>query len=168
MAAESDAPVDLYIVTYAGRDGAQADWSDIKRMATDKVLAFKALVLVRRDTDGKIDIKDDAHSAGGTTAMGTVGGLVVGIIFPPTLLAAGLVGAGIGAGVGGLRSHAEKRGDQGRDRGRPPARQLRDRRPLRRQMGGRDLREVAAAGRQGHQHEVDRESSEQVKAPASA
>jgi uncharacterized membrane protein len=108
MESENGAPVDLYIVTYAGREGAQSDWADIKRMAHDKVLAFDAPVLVRRGADGKIEIDDDAHAKGGATALGTAGGLLVGVIFPPSLLVSGLVGAGIGAGVGGLRSHAEK------------------------------------------------------------
>jgi uncharacterized membrane protein len=109
VASESGTPVDLYIVTYSGREGAQTDWADIKRMVKDKVLAFDALVLVSRGTDGKIEIEDDAHATGGATAVGTAGGLLVGVIFPPSLLVSGLVGAGIGAGVGGLRSHAEKR-----------------------------------------------------------
>jgi len=108
MAADGDTPVDLYIVTYSGREGAQADWADIKRMASDKVLAFKALVLVRREADGKIDIEDDAHGKGDATKIGVAGGLLVGVLFPPSLLASGLVGAGIGAGVSKLRSHAEK------------------------------------------------------------
>ena len=38
-----------------------------------------------------------------------LGGLLVGLIFPPAFLASGVVGAGIGAGVGGLLSHAEKK-----------------------------------------------------------
>ena len=40
--------------------------------------------------------------------LGAVGGLVVGLIFPPALLASGLVGAGLGAGAGSLISHHEK------------------------------------------------------------
>ena len=108
MASESGAPVDLYIVTYAGPEAAQADWDDVKRMAEQKVIAFNALVLVSRGTDGKIDIEDDAHGKGDATKIGAVGGLLVGALFPPAFLVSGLVGAGIGAGVTGLRSHSEK------------------------------------------------------------
>ena len=39
---------------------------------------------------------------------GLVGGAVVGLIFPPSLLASAAVGAGIGAGTGALISHGEK------------------------------------------------------------
>jgi uncharacterized membrane protein len=77
-------------------------------MAEDKVLAFDALVLVRRDTDGKIEIEDDAHGKGDATKIGVVGGLLVGALFPPSLLVSGLVGGGIGAAVTRLRSHSGK------------------------------------------------------------
>jgi len=73
VASESDAPVDLYIVLYSGRVGAQTDWADIKRMGREKVLAFNALVLVSRETDGNIDIEDDAHTKGASTAVGRRG-----------------------------------------------------------------------------------------------
>ena len=58
--------------------------------------------------DGKIDIKDNAHTVGHGAAWGAGIGLLIGAIFPPALLASGLVGAGVGAGTGGLISHAEK------------------------------------------------------------
>lgn len=41
-------------------------------------------------------------------AWGAVGGAVVGLIFPPALLASAAVGAGVGLGAGGLLSHGEK------------------------------------------------------------
>jgi hypothetical protein len=41
-------------------------------------------------------------------AWAAVGSAVVGLIFPPALLASAAVGAGMGAGVGGLVSRAAK------------------------------------------------------------
>ena len=49
------------------------------------------------------------HTVGHSAALGAAGGLLVGLIFPPALLASGAVGAGIGAGIGGLVSHSEKK-----------------------------------------------------------
>ena len=40
--------------------------------------------------------------------MGWVGGGVVGLIFPPALIASAAVGAGVGAIMGGLVSHGQK------------------------------------------------------------
>jgi uncharacterized membrane protein len=73
------------------------------------LIGAEALVLVSRDADGKIHGKDKVHNVGVGAALGAAGGLIVGLIFPPSLLAAGAVGAGIGAGVGGLVSHGEKK-----------------------------------------------------------
>ena len=98
--AQDDAPVDLYVAAYDDPDAAQQDWDRIKRLASEKVVRVEALVLVSRDTDGKIHVKDDAHEAGIGAVVGAVGGALVGLIFPPALLASAAVGAGIGAGAG--------------------------------------------------------------------
>ena len=108
MASGNGAPVDLYIAAYADPNAAQADWDTIKEMAKDKVITIDGLVLIDRDQDGKIDVKDDFHTVGHAAAWGAGAGLLVGVIFPPALLASGLVGAGVGAGAGKLVSHAEK------------------------------------------------------------
>jgi uncharacterized membrane protein len=109
MAPGSDSPVDLYVAAYADANAAQADWDAIKQLADDKEIVVDGLVLVRRDADGKIHEKDNAHIVGGSAILGAAGGLLVGLIFPPAFLASGVVGAGIGAGVGGLLSHHEKK-----------------------------------------------------------
>jgi len=67
-------------------------------------------VLVSRDADGKIHVKDDNHDAGRGAAIGAVGGAIVGLIFPPALLASAAVGAGIGAGTGVLADLITKHG----------------------------------------------------------
>ena len=108
MASDSDAPLDLYIAAYSDPDAAQADWDDIKGLEKDGVIKVDGLVLVTRGMDGKIDVKDDDHKVGHGAAWGAGAGLLVGLIFPPALLASGLVGAGIGAGTGKLLSAAEK------------------------------------------------------------
>ena len=108
MASETDTPLDLYIAAYSNPDAAQADWDDIKELASEKTIKVDGLVLVTRGMDGKIDIKDNAHTVGHGAAWGAGVGLLIGAIFPPALLASGVVGAGVGAGTGGLISHAEK------------------------------------------------------------
>jgi uncharacterized membrane protein len=109
MAHDSDVPVDLYIAAYADPDAAQDDWEAIQELAEQKVITVEALVLVSRDADGKVHVKDDTHAVGKGTGWGAAGGFVVGMIFPPALVAATAVGAGLGAGAGGLVSHREKK-----------------------------------------------------------
>jgi uncharacterized membrane protein len=109
MTSESDIPVDLYVAAYSDPEAAQDDWDDIRALAKDKVMTVEALVLVSRDADGKIHEQDNAHTVGIGGVLGAAGGLLVGLIFPPALLAATAVGAGLGAGTGGLVSHHEKK-----------------------------------------------------------
>lgn len=108
MAADTNAPVDLYIAAYADPDAARAAWDAIKQLATDDLIKVDGLILVSRRADGKIHVDDDFHTAAKGAAWGAVGGAVVGLIFPPALLASAAVGAGLGAGAGGLVSHAQK------------------------------------------------------------
>ena len=108
MAAGSDAPVDLYIAAYGDPDAARADWDGIKQLAKDDLIKVDGLILVSRRDDGKIHVDDDFHETRKGAAWGAVGGAVVGLIFPPALLASAAVGAGIGAGAGALVSHARK------------------------------------------------------------
>jgi uncharacterized membrane protein len=109
MASETDAPVALYIAAYSDPDAAEADWEDIKKLAKEKVITVDGLVLISRDADGKVHEKDNAHTVGIGTVLGAAGGFLVGLIFPPALLATTVVGAGVGAGTGGLVSHHEKK-----------------------------------------------------------
>lgn len=105
----NDKPVYLYVAAYSDEGAAQADWDDIKGLAKDKVITIDGLELISRGMDGKIDVKDDAHTVGHAAGWGAAGGLLVGLIFPPAFLASGVVGAGIGAGIGGLVSHHDKK-----------------------------------------------------------
>jgi uncharacterized membrane protein len=100
--------LDLYIAAYDDSAAAERDWEGIKQLAKDKVISTEALVLVHRDDKGKIHIKDNAHSVGAGAAIGAVGGALLGLIFPPALLATAAVGAGIGAGAGAAVKQLEK------------------------------------------------------------
>jgi len=105
----SDAPVDLYIATYSDPGAAQEDWDGIKQLARDGVIMVDGLVLVSRDADGKMTVKDNAHDVGKGVALGAVGGAIIGLIFPPAFLASAAVGAGIGAGAGKIVDRRQKK-----------------------------------------------------------
>jgi uncharacterized membrane protein len=107
--AEHEVPVDLYIAAYSDPSAAQEDWDTIKQLARDKVITVDGLVLVSRDAEGTIDVKDNAHDVGRGAAIGAVGGAIVGLIFPPAFLASAVVGAGIGAGTGAIVDRRQKK-----------------------------------------------------------
>ena len=108
MASTSDAPVDLYIAAYDDPSAARGDWDSIKDLAKEDLIKVDGLILVSRTDDGKIQVDDDFHETRKGAAWGAVGGAVIGLIFPPALLASTAVGAGIGAGTGALVSHGRK------------------------------------------------------------
>ena len=109
MGSDVKAPVDLYIAAYPDENAARGDWDALKQAASDDVIKVDGLVLVSRGSDGKINVEDDFHTARKGAAWGAVGGAVIGLIFPPSLLAGAAVGAGAGLGIGGLKSHREKK-----------------------------------------------------------
>ena len=148
MASENDTPVDLYIAAYADPQAAQGDWDAIKEMAKQKTITVDGLVLVSRGMDGKIDVKDNFHTVGHGAAWGAGAGLLIGLIFPPALLASGLVGAAAGAGIGGLVSHSEKGEIKDEVQDDVPPGKLRDRGAVRAALGGGHP-EGAAEGQQG-------------------
>jgi uncharacterized membrane protein len=108
MSSATEAPVDLYVATYPDPGAARGDWDTIKQLAKDDVITVDGLVLVSRGADGKINVDDDFHETRKGAKWGAVGGAVVGLIFPPALIASAAVGAGIGAGAGSLVSHGRK------------------------------------------------------------
>lgn len=96
----------LLIAAYDDEASARADFTAIKDV--DDVAVVAAVVL-SRDADGKVEVKE--HGGGlisRGTAIGAVGGLVVGLFAPPLLLS-GIVGAGIGAGVAKIAKHQEEK-----------------------------------------------------------
>ena len=99
--------VSLVVAAYGDDTSAAAeDFEAIKKMED---VAVVAAVVLDRDAAGKVNVKE--HGGGlvaAGSAVGAVGGLVVGLFAPPLLLATA-VGAGIGAGVGALtKRHEEK------------------------------------------------------------
>ena len=105
---DSDAPMDLYIAAYADADTAQTDWDALDQLESEGVVKLDGVALVTRDAEGKIEVKDTAHTTGKGAAWGAVGGAIVGLIFPPAILGAAAIGAGLGAGTGAIISHSDK------------------------------------------------------------
>src|SRR6478672_4027229 len=95
----SEAPLDLYIAAYNDPDSAQADWDGIKSLVSSGIITPLAIVLVSRDDDGKIHVKDNAHEVAVGTTLGALGGALIGLIFPPAFLASAVVGGAVGAGA---------------------------------------------------------------------
>ena len=90
----------IYIGTYPSEAAAQGDYEAVKELhALDAVGTYDAAVITK-DDDGKVHVNKDEtatrHGAWGGAAVGAV----VGLLFPPALIASAAVGGAVG-GVGG-------------------------------------------------------------------
>jgi uncharacterized membrane protein len=100
--AKDENPVALYIAAYNDENAAQGDYDALKELVKAGAIFVDVAVLVSRDGEGKLYVKENAHEVAGGTMVGAAGGLLIGLIFPPAFLASGVVGGAIGASVGKL------------------------------------------------------------------
>ena len=108
----SDAPLDLYIAGYNDPASAKADFDALKKAQRDGIVVIDGAVLISRDADGKMHVKESGdHDVFKGATIGVAGGLVVGLFAPP-LLGAMVVGGVIGGVVGKLAKHHEEKGIQ--------------------------------------------------------
>jgi uncharacterized membrane protein len=97
---------DLFVAAYADEKATADDFESIKELDD---IAVVAAVVLQRDGGGKVTVKEHGGSlVKGGTAVGAVGGLVVGLFAPP-LLAATAIGAGIGAAAGAIAQHHQEK-----------------------------------------------------------
>lgn len=99
----SDNPMFLYAGEYESVDDAKADLDGLKQLHDEQFVGtYDAAVLTKED--GKVKIVDKIEKPtqhGGWAGLAV--GAALGLIFPPSVLVSGLVGAGAGAVIGHLR-----------------------------------------------------------------
>jgi uncharacterized membrane protein len=101
----NDEPKDVLIAVYLYEDLAQKDFDAVLKLAGDKEITVEGVVLVQKDADGEVQVKETGDHLGRKGArIGGGVGLVIGLFAPP-LLAATAVGAGVGALVGKFAKH---------------------------------------------------------------
>jgi uncharacterized membrane protein len=109
MAEDVEPTQDLYVAAYNDARAAEGDWNGLKVLTYNREIVVEALALVNRDMDGKIHVKDARNEPGIGAVVGAIGGALVGLIFPPALLASAVVGTGLGAGAGSVIDRVTKR-----------------------------------------------------------
>jgi uncharacterized membrane protein len=98
------------VADFADIDDAWSGYEGLKAAEDGATVKIEGVVVVRRTEDGKLEVqKATDHSTRRGLVWGAVGGTVLGILFPPSLLAsAAVVGAG-GAAIGGLRQRHHRK-----------------------------------------------------------
>jgi uncharacterized membrane protein len=106
----SDRPVFIYAATYADRADADADYDALLALHAASLVGTYDVALIYKDDDGKVHVskheKPTQHGAWGGIAVGAL----VGVVFPPSILGAAVVGGVVG-GVGGHLRKGMSRGD---------------------------------------------------------
>ena len=91
----------LYAAAYGSLDDAKMDFEGIKLLKAEKFLGDYEAALFTKEEGGKVKIVNtDATERGWGAKVGLVTGAVIGLIFPPSILGMGALGAGVGAVLG--------------------------------------------------------------------
>lgn len=101
--AVTDGAYALLVADFDNVDAAWEAYEFLKSIEDHRTLAIEAVVVVTCDADGKLEVqKATDHSTRRGLGWGLVGGVVLGVIFPPSIIAsAAVLGAG-GAASGAL------------------------------------------------------------------
>jgi len=106
----SDRPVFIYAATYADRADALADYDSLLELHAARLVGTYDVALIVKDADGKVHVhkheKPTQHGAWGGIAVGAL----VGVLFPPSVIGAAVVGGVVG-GVGAHLRKGMSRGD---------------------------------------------------------
>jgi uncharacterized membrane protein len=100
----NDKSLFLYAGEYDAVEDAKADLELLKDLHSEKFVGTYDAAVLTKNEEGKVEIVDKIEKP---TQHGGWAGLAVGaaivLIFPPSILVSGLVGAGAGALIGHLR-----------------------------------------------------------------
>jgi uncharacterized membrane protein len=91
----------IFVAVYDSEEAAQEDYDVVKELYAAKAIGNFDAAVIRKDADGKVHVNKDETATRKGAWGGAAVGAVVGILFPPSLLAT----AGVGALAGGLGGH---------------------------------------------------------------
>jgi uncharacterized membrane protein len=100
---KSDNPMFMYVGDYESVDDAKADLEALRELHSEHVVGTYDAAVLTKDEEGNVKIVDKIEKPtqhGGWAGLAV--GAAVGLIFPPSILVSGLVGAGAGALIGHL------------------------------------------------------------------
>ncbi len=100
----------LIVAQFADMDAAKAAYYTLIDAEAKRAIDIDGVLVVNADYQGKIDVqKMTDHKTRNGFLWGAVGGVVLGIIFPPSILA-GAVGVGIAGAAVGKIGHTMAKG----------------------------------------------------------
>jgi len=103
-AAISDGAYTLFVADFNDTETAWEAYELLKEIEDGKSVEIEGVLVIKRDVGGEVEVqKATDHSTRRGMGWGVVGGVVLGVLFPPSIIGSAVVlGAG-GAAVGKLR-----------------------------------------------------------------
>lgn len=107
----TDGAYSVIVGVFSNTTDAQAAYDQLVEVERTSSLRIDGVVVASCDAEGKVHLgKVTDHSTKTGLKWGVVGGVALGILFPPSVLA-GAIGAGaLGAGIGKVRNEAHRSG----------------------------------------------------------
>jgi uncharacterized membrane protein len=115
IAAASDGAYTLIVADFADPATAWEAYEALESVEDGRRVAIEGVVVVKREADGKLDIqKATDHSTKSGFKWGIVGGVALGVIFPPSIIGSAAALGAAGAATGELRQvhHRSELADQ--------------------------------------------------------
>jgi uncharacterized membrane protein len=97
----TDGAYTLFVADFSDPDTAWEAYEALRSVEDGRTLAIEGVVVVKKDANGELEIqKVTDHSTRSGLRWGIVGGVVLGVIFPPSIIgsaaALGVAGAAVG------------------------------------------------------------------------
>ena len=104
VAGVSDGAYSLLVADFANPESAWSAYEDLKAVEDGRTVEIEGVVVVKRDPDGELEIqKATDHSTRSGLRWGLVGGIALGVIFPPSILGSAAALGAAGAATGKVR-----------------------------------------------------------------
>ena len=104
IAAASDGAYTLVVADFADTATAWEAYEALEAIEDGRTVEIEGVVVVKRDADGKLEIqKATDHSTKSGLKWGVVGGVALGVIFPPSIIGSAAALGAAGAATGKIR-----------------------------------------------------------------
>lgn len=162
----TDGAYTLFVADFSDTDRAWAAYEQLKAIEDGATVEIEGVIVVKRDADGTLEVqKATDRSTRSGLRWGAVGGAVLGVIFPPSILGSALALGAVGAATGKARElhHRRELADQLENAIEPGHSGLV---ALVSDPGAVEIRKAMAAADAIVAHAVDRVLAQDIKAAA--
>jgi uncharacterized membrane protein len=104
LAAATDGAYTLIVADFAETGTAWEAYETLKSVEDGRSVAIEGVLVVKREADGKLEIqKATDHSTKSGLKWGVVGGIALGVVFPPSVIGSAAALGAAGAATGKIR-----------------------------------------------------------------